>query len=504
MNKSWIPLIIIAFASFVIALDATFMNVAISTLVVDLNTTLPIIQSIITFYTLITASLMLIGAKLQDILGKKKIFLIGAFIYGCGTLIATISPNSLTLFIGWSLLEGIGGALMTPATLSIISGMYDGEKRTLALAIISGMAGIGAAIGPIFGGILTTYASWRYGFAIELLVIIFIFIFSKEIKTFKPTLEKSSFDIFGAILSVAGLILVIMAVLSLSSFNLTNTLILLIAGIIFLILFGIYEIRRDKSGKEPLLKMSMLKTINLSVGTVIRLLSALVLAGLLISISIYLELVLKTNAFMTGLALMPLTIALLIFALFAPKLAIKLKSRKKVMMIGLVIAIIGTFILKYQFGLYTQIEDLILGMFVIGGGLGLVISLGVDVALIGTNKENEASASGFISTGNSLGSSMGTAIIGVLLIVGAIGGLHQGIDMYVDNSISDDQFNSNLHSYIEKMGHLDLDELKIENSTISLIVNNVLFEAMKTGINAITIILVLCLACTPFLKEEKY
>ena len=121
-EQSWIPLILVAFASFIIALDATFMNVSISQLVVDLNTELGTVQTIIAFYTLITASLMLLSSKLQDIAGKRKIFLIGASIYGIGALIASLSQNAAMLFVGWSLLEGIGGALMTPATVSIISG----------------------------------------------------------------------------------------------------------------------------------------------------------------------------------------------------------------------------------------------------------------------------------------------------------------------------------------------------------------------------------------------
>ena len=171
-KTTWFPLILVALASFIITLDSTFMNVSISQLVVDLNTSLSTVQLIICFYTLITASLMLVGAKLQDIIGKKKIFLIGALTYGLGALIASISQNAATLFIGWSILEGVGGALMTPATISIISGTYKDNKRTFALAISSAIVGIAAAIGPLFGGVVTTFLSWRYGFVLVLLKFI--------------------------------------------------------------------------------------------------------------------------------------------------------------------------------------------------------------------------------------------------------------------------------------------------------------------------------------------
>ena len=170
-QDSWMPLILVAFASFIIALDATFMNVSISQLVIDLNTKVGTVQSIISFYTLITASLMLLSSKMQDVFGKKRIFLIGALVYGLGAFLASISPNAMILFIGWSLLEGIGGALMTPATISIISGTYSGDRRTTALAISSAIIGIAAAIGPLFGGVVTSFLSWRYGCVFELIII---------------------------------------------------------------------------------------------------------------------------------------------------------------------------------------------------------------------------------------------------------------------------------------------------------------------------------------------
>ncbi|MDP3622784.1 MAG: MFS transporter, partial [Methanobacteriaceae archaeon] len=146
----WITLIVVSLSAFVIALDTTFMNVAITTLVKDLNTTVGTIQFIIAVYALTMAALMLIGGKLQDVMGKKRTFLIGAAIYGIGTTIAALSINTFMLLIGWSILEGIGAALMTPATASIISGTYHGKDRTFALAIWTAMAGVAAAIGPLF------------------------------------------------------------------------------------------------------------------------------------------------------------------------------------------------------------------------------------------------------------------------------------------------------------------------------------------------------------------
>lgn len=248
-ETTWLPLILVALASFIITLDSTFMNVSISQLVLDLNTSLSTIQLIICFYTLITASLMLVGSKLQDIVGKKKIFLIGALIYGIGALIASISQNATTLFIGWSILEGLGGALMTPATISIISGTYKDNKRTFALAISSAIAGIAAAIGPLFGGVVTTFLSWRFGFVLELLIVVFIFLFSYKIKNFKPHLTISDFDIIGAILCVSGLISLVLGILCLKHHQLT-TLILISLSVILLVTFGIFENKQKKKEKH--------------------------------------------------------------------------------------------------------------------------------------------------------------------------------------------------------------------------------------------------------------
>ena len=167
-NKiGWMALILVALSSFIIALDSTFMNVAISNLVVDLNTTVSAIQIIITVYALTMASLMLLGGKMQDVVGRKNAFLIGAAIYGIGTTIAALSVNATMLLIGWSILEGIGAALMTPATASIITGTYRGKNRAFAIGIWTAVASIGAAVGPLIGGFLTTFFSWRWGFGLD-------------------------------------------------------------------------------------------------------------------------------------------------------------------------------------------------------------------------------------------------------------------------------------------------------------------------------------------------
>ena len=166
-ENSWIPLIVVVCASFIIILDRLFMNVSISHIVVDLNTDVSTVQMIVSFCTLITAALILLSTKLQDIVGKKKLFSIGAALFGIGAFTAAISSNVIMLFVGWSAIKGIAGALMLPAIVSIISGIYSGKKRTIALATLGIMAGLADVSAPIIGGVITTFLSWRYTFAFE-------------------------------------------------------------------------------------------------------------------------------------------------------------------------------------------------------------------------------------------------------------------------------------------------------------------------------------------------
>ena len=472
-EQSWIPLIVVALASFIIALDATFMNVSISQVVADLNTDVSAIQSTMSFYTLITAAFMLLSAKLQDIVGKKKLFLIGTALYGVGTLTAAISSSVAMLFIGWAVIEGVAGALMMPATVSIISGTYQGEKRTVALAIIGVMGAIAAAIGPLFGGVMTTFLSWRYGFACELIVVFIILALQSKIPDFAPTESRSELDITGAIISFIGLILLVFGILSLTN-DFNTSLIIIILGIIALAGFAWFELKRKRNGKVPLFDVGLLKDRNLRVGTTVMLLSYLAMGGALFAISLFLQTVLELNAFDTGLTTLPLTIGLLIFAVLAPSLSAKI-GHKKLIAIGCIMSIIGCLILSNQFRLNTTMFDLLPGMFIIGAGLGFAMALSVDVALINIPPEGQNNASGLTSTGQSLGESMGTAIIGIILILGVMGGISHAVDIYTPEYSGNETFQLEVYDHFQKIGNVN--DVKAD-STIVDIVDLIVQDAM--------------------------
>ena len=504
MNKnikehSWIPLILVACASFIITLDTTFMNVSMAQVVVDLNTTVITIQMIMSFYTLITAAFMLLSTKLQDIVGRKRLFLIGAVLYGIGTFTAAISTSDTMLFIGWAVIEGLAGALMTPATVAIISGTYHGEKRTFALAIESVMVAVSAAVGPIFGGIMTTFFSWRYGFACELLVVIFILVMHKKIPDFEPTESKSDLDITGTIISFIGLVLFVQGILMLSD-DINTSIVIIVLGIIALAIFAMFEIKRKRNGKVPLLDMDLFKDRNLLVGSIIMLLSYIVMGGGLFVVSLYLQSVLELNAFNTGLVTLPLTVGLLIFAVISPSLTEKL-NHKSLMAIGSIIAIIGCLLLSYQFRIDTTMLDLIPGMFILGAGLGFIMALTTDISLINIPDENENNASGITTTSQTLGESMGTAIIGIILILGVIGGISHVVDIYAPEHSNDEQFHQDIYDQFLKLGNVN--DIHSHGATVVNIVDTIIQDAMGFVMIVTAMLMVIVFLLTFQLKDKS-
>ena len=497
-EHSWVPLIIVALASFIIALDATFMNVSISQVVADLNTDVSTIQMIMSFYTLITAAFMLLSAKLQDIVGKKKLFLIGTALYGVGTFTAAISSSATMLFIGWSVIEGIAGALMMPATVSIISGTYSGEKRTVALAIVGVMGAIAAAIGPLFGGVMTTFLSWRYGFACELIIVFIILLMQSKIPNFVPTESKSDLDITGALISFVGLVLLVLGILSLSK-DITTSVATIILGLIALAGFALFEIRRKRNGKVPLLDMALFKDRNLRVGSLILLLSYLAMGGALFAVSLFLQSVLELNAFNTGLTTLPLTMGLLIFAVLAPSLTGKMKH-KTIMAIGCIMSIAGCMLLSYQFRLDTSTLDLIPGLFVMGAGLGFLMALCTDISLVNISKESQNNASGVNTTSQTLGESLGTAVIGIILILGVFGGISHAVDIYAPEYSGNETFHQEAYDYFQKVGSIN--EIK-ENATIEDIVNIIIQDTMAFVMQVTAIIMGIVFILTLRLQDKK-
>ena len=211
--RKWLPMLILCSAQFVMVLDSSVMNVAISQIVEDLDTSIQGVQTAITLYTLVMAAFMLLGAKLGDIMGTNRAFAIGLAIYGVGSLTTAFSPNLAVLLVGWSGVEGFGAVLVVPAIAALTAATYQGKERALAYALLGGIAAIAVAAGPLIGGWVTTEFSWRYVFAAETVVVIFILLLRGRLAQAPAPERRPQLDIVGVALSSAGLGLVVFAIL---------------------------------------------------------------------------------------------------------------------------------------------------------------------------------------------------------------------------------------------------------------------------------------------------
>ena len=400
------------------------------------------------------------------------------------------------LFVGWSAIEGVAGALMLPAIVSIISGTYSGKKRTVALATLGMVTATADVSAPLLGGIITTYLSWRYAFAFELIIILFILGMRNRIPNFKPTESKKDLDIIGAIISGIGLVLLILGILTLNK-DVTTSISEIILGLIILAIFIWYELKRKRNGKVPLLDVDLFKDKNLRLGASIKLLYNIIISGTFFVLPLFFQSVMQLNPFYTGVASIPFCMGLLIFSVTAPKLIGKV-NHKTLLAIGCIISIVGCLILSYQFKLNTTMLDLIPGQFLLGAGLGFMMALTVDVALFDIPDESQNNASGIVTTGDTLGSSMGTAIIGIILILGVMGGISTAVDTYAPAYSGDEQFHQEVYDCFQKLDTIDGQDSIIVD-TADIIIQN----AMATVMHTLAIITGVILILTLRIKDKN-
>ena len=357
--RKWLPMLILCSAQFVMVLDSSVMNVAISQIVEDLDTSIQGVQTAITLYTLVMAAFMLLGAKLGDIMGTNRAFAIGLAIYGVGSLTTAFSPNLAVLLVGWSGVEGFGAVLVVPAIAALTAATYQGKERALAYALLGGIAAIAVAAGPLIGGWVTTEFSWRYVFAAETVVVIGILLLRGRLARAPAPARRPQLDIVGVALSSAGLGLVVFAILRSSvwgfvqprsSPTINGTEIeplgfsvvpfMVLGGLALLWAFGAWEGRRARLGRDQLLDTALLSVSQLRAGLSTLVGQQLVLMGTFFVIPVYLQVVLGLNAFETGKRLLPLSVAMLVFALLGPRMAER-RSPRTVAKLGLVAVSIG-------------------------------------------------------------------------------------------------------------------------------------------------------------------
>jgi len=391
MKNKWLPVIILAFAEFVMVLDSTVMNVSISTVVKDLNTTVTSMQAAITFYTLTMAALMLLGGKLGDIWGRKRTLMIGAIVYAMGSFITSISQNFTMLFIGWSIVEGIGAVMVIPAIAALTASNYTGKDRVKAYAIIGAVAGAAAAAGPLIGGYVTTYLSWRYVFAAEVIIMAGVILFMKYIRdNSRPS--HTRIDIPSALLSSSGLILVVFGLLQskawgliepraiptiggveIAPFGISIVAYIIALGVVVLYLFWRRQQKLESKNANPLLRISMLKSAQLKSGLGVLLAQYLVIGAVFFVIPVYLQMTLGLDALSTGLRILPLSIALVLASAIGARLVDKWSPRK-IIRAGQIALVLGVVFLLASIDIQLQKPIFSIGMFVVGIGIGLLAS----------------------------------------------------------------------------------------------------------------------------------
>lgn len=494
VRSHWGVLVIACMAVFIMVIDTTIMNVSISALVEDLNTDLPSIQITIAVYALIMASFMLFGSRMQDIVGRKKTFLFGVLLYGAGTFLASVSWNIDILLLGWSVFEGLGAAFMLPATSAFLTDSYEGKERAFAFGLWGGVGAAGAAFGPIVGGFLTTYYSWRWAFRLELLVVLLIIIFSYLLKEQKPRLVLKDLDILGTFLSFGGLSLIVIGILLLRNVFMWDVIpLLIILGMALLIALYFWQVRRKRTGRMPLLDVDVFRNRTFNIGIVLGIIQNLVIAGILFIIPVFLQSVTGVSAFITGLALLPMSLAIFVLSVSANRLNI-FASPKLLILTGFAISFCGSQVLAGVFGLYTEVFDIVPGSVIFGIGIGIILSQLTNVTLSSSSKEHESDASGVLNTSRQLGTSLGTAIIGVLLFVALFSGLITGVGL--DDNLGDlsvEEKALQLQEWVYKMEKPPLPGslTPLQAEEIKIVVDGVLASAMKQTFNAISIILAL-------------
>ena len=422
-----IVLLTLATGQFVMALDTTVMNTAIATVAEDLGTTVTGIQTAITLYTLVMASLMITGGKIGEIIGRKKAFTIGCIIYSCGSLTTALAPNLTVLIIGWSFLEGLGAVLIMPAIVALVASNFGKPARPRAYGLVAAAGAIAAALGPVIGGAFTTYASWRWVFAGEVLIVVVILVLARRVQD-TPAEKGVRLDLVGTALSALGLGSIVMGILLSGSWGfvqpkpdapqwlgLSPVIWLILGGGVVLGLFLAWENRRIARDEGALIDPALLRNLQLRSGVTSFLFMFLAQAGLFFVVPLFLSVALGLSAIETGVRLLPLSLTLLLFAVAIPKLRPN-ASPRRVVNFGFIALFAGLVLLIGLLEVGAGPEIVTWPLLLAGSGLGAMASQLGSVTVSAVPDEQSGEVGGLQNTGTQLGASIGTALAGAVLI----------------------------------------------------------------------------------------
>jgi EmrB/QacA subfamily drug resistance transporter len=452
--KRWSVLVVLAAAQFLMVLDQAVMNVSISQLVADFDTTVTTIQAVIALYALVMAGLMLTGGKLGDIFGRRRAFAVGLVIYASGSALTAASWSVPSLALGWSGLEGIGAALVMPAMVALVAGNFRGPDRAVAYGVLGGVAGAGIAVGPILGGWATTELSWRVVFAGEVVVAIAILIGIRLVEEPPRPDRLPRLDWVGSVLSAAGLGTLVLGVLQASNwgwiqprnsplepFGLSLTLFVVAAGGLILAGFVAWERRRERRGEDPLVHLGLLQRLPMRSGLAMLVSQNLILMGVFFTVPLFLQIVHGLDALETGVRMLPASAGLFASAVVGSALAKKISARTLVR-VGLAIAFVSTLLLLDTVSTTLDNTAFLIAMGVLGIGMGLIVSQLGNVVQSAVDDEDRSEAGGLQNTAAQLGSSLGTALLGAIVISGLI-------LAFTNNVASNPQVSADVNNQVE-------------------------------------------------------
>ena len=410
-------LVPLALAQFICSFAGSSMNVMINDISEDLDTTVQGVQSAITIFLLVMAALMIPGGKLTDRYGRKRCFTLGLVVYGVGALISALSPGLGVLIIGNSILEGVGTALLIPPVYILATMLFtDLTSRARAFGVISAMGGVGAAAGPLIGGLITTAISWRAVFIFQAVIIAVIVWLARGIKDPLPADPTRRFDVLGTILSATGLILVVMGILAADN-NGWLMVILVVSGAVVLTLFFLSLRAKERAGKEPLLSTALFRNRTSNLGLVTQNTQWLLLMGVSFVVSAYLQVVRGYNAIQTGVIFTAATVGILVSSLAAERLA-KRYPQRSLIIAGFVVTIVGVGVLLAMVTGNPSNWAFAPGLLLIGLGLGGMLTPSVNVVQSSFTEDQQGEISGLSRCVSNLGSSLGAAIAGTILVAG--------------------------------------------------------------------------------------
>ncbi|WP_288812988.1 MFS transporter [uncultured Gordonia sp.] len=432
--RSWSVIIILAVSQFVMVLDSTVMNVSISVVADDLGTSITGMQAAITFYALTMAAFMLTGGKLGDLMGRARAFKIGAVIYGIGSLTTALSPNLTVLLIGWSLVEGLGAVLVIPAIASLAAINYTGKARVTAFSILGAVTGLAAAVGPLLGGLMTTYLSWRYVFVAETVVMVAVLFAAKLIRDV-PRDPEVRIDPLSVVASAGGLSLIVYGVLQsktwgwlkpqhppelggdeIAPLGVSPVAYLLLAGVVVLWLFVLRQRTLATSGRQPLLRVELFRIAALRSGLGGFLAQYFAIAALFFVVPVYLQTMLGRDALQTGVKILPLSVGLVLFSILGSWLTAR-RSARFIARGGQITMALGTLLVIASVGIDLRNAAFAAGMFVVGAGFGLLASQLGNVNMSAVEEKDTSEVGGLQGTFQNLGSSFGTAVAGSVFLL---------------------------------------------------------------------------------------